>query len=391
MKRIAVIGAGLAGLSCALQLSAKGYQVEVFEASGHAGGRCRSYFDPLLERTIDNGSHLMLGGNRTLKAYLHTIDAAHALTTLPPAFAFFDVGQKRFWQISPTFGGIPPAAIWGTLRLLLAARSTTVADCLGQSRLFASLWHPLCDSVLNTPPEQASAALLGRVLRLIMAGGAKAACPRLAPDGLSTALVDPALHALQKAGVAVHLHARLRALEGTRLHFDDAETECDAVVLALPHRATRRLLPELPELPSHCIVNAHFRLEHLPRFPEGVPFLGIVGGTAHWLFLRNDILSVTVSAADALASHTNEEIAALLWADCRRAVDGLGEDVPPVRILREHHATIAHTPETLRLRPQPGPYRDGIFLAGDWTDTRLPCTIEGALLSGVMAAASFPP
>ena len=391
---IAVIGAGLAGLSCALQLSRAGYAVTVYEAAGHAGGRCRSFFDRTLQRTIDNGAHLMLGANRALDAYVRSIDAGAHLNFHPPSFAFFDIGPDALRMVGVRFGGFPAGIIPDGFRLLLSPRDATVSGRLSKSRLFAPLWRPLSESVLNTPPEEASAALLSRVLRLVLAGGAKAARPRLAAHGLGPALIDPAVCALERSGCMLRYHQRLRGLQNGHPVFDGTEKTHAATVLALPHHETRRLLPELPEIPSHCIVNAHFRLDAPVRLPRDVPFLGLTGGTAHWLFARDDVLSVTVSAADALSACSNDEIAALLWDDASRAL-GLNASRLPmvrpsvrplVRIVRERRATIAQTPDTLRLRPEPGFYRDSLYLAGDWTDTALPCTIEGAIVSGEKAA-----
>ena len=392
--RVAVIGGGLAGLSSAIALHAKGYRVTLFEAAGHAGGRCRSFFDSFLERNIDNGAHLMLAGNHEISTYVQTIGSTDTLQRYPPVYCFFDKAHKRLRRFHLGPGGFPLSLIKDAFRLFRATPQTTVADCLGNSRNFPLLWDPLCVSILNTPSCDASASLVRHVLWLIIKGGKSAASPSLPRGSLGTSLIEPALRFLERSGVPIHFHARLRRLEevteGMRLHFDDAAHTTDRVVLALPHREARRLLPELPDLSTHVIVNAHFRLASPPSFPLSSPFLGMTGGTAHWLFWRDGVLSVTVSAADDLALQSNEAIAALLWDDCREAL-GLEEStMPPVRILRERQATIAHTPQTLTRRPEPGHYRGNLFLAGDWTDTGLPCTIEGALLSGKKAAAALP-
>lgn len=384
-KSIAVIGAGLAGLSCALHLRRAGYPVTVYEATGQAGGRCRSFFDQILHRTVDNGTHLMLGGNCTLDAYVRSIDSGAGLSFLPPSFTFFDIGSGALRTISVRFGGFPIGFIPDSFRLFASSRNATVSERLSKSRLFIPLWRPLCESILNTRPEEASAALLSHVLRRILVGGTRAARPRVVIDGLGAALIDPAVRILEREGVSLRYHQRLRGLQDGRPVFDGTEEDHAATILALPHHETHRLLPELPEIPSRCIVNAHFRLDKPAPFPHNAPFLGLTGGTAHWIFVRDDVLSVTVSAADALSEYSNEEIAALLWNDVRQAL-GLNTAPPLVRVVREHRATIAQTPATLRMRPPPGLFRDTLYLAGDWTDTGLPCTIEGALVSGKKAA-----
>jgi hypothetical protein len=137
---------------------------------------------------------------------------------------------------------------------------------------------------------------------------------------------------------------------------------------------------------SRPIVNAHIRLPRTPALPEGLPFLGLVGGTADWLFLRGDIASLTVSAAETLAEQPAAAIAERMWADTARA---LGLDpalAPPVRIIKERRATFAQTPAALARRAGTETAWRNLVLAGDWTDTGYPATIESAVRSGRRAA-----
>ena len=161
----------------------------------------------------------------------------------------------------------------------------------------------------------------------------------------------------------------------------------DSVVLAVPAAAAGRLLPEIT-VPSRfqAIVNGHFVLP--PDLPatDFSGFVGIVGGTAEWLFRRGDVVSITVSAADSLAAASDDEIATLLWADIRRIL-AIGEAPPGAyRIIREKRATFAQTPDQVALRPTTQTPYANLWLAGDWTDTGLPATIEGTIRSGRKAA-----
>ena len=112
---------------------------------------------------------------------------------------------------------------------------------------------------------------------------------------------------------------------------------------------------------------------------------GVIGGTAEWVFAFSDRLSVTVSGADAIVDQDRETLANLLWRDVA-AVHGLGPDLPRWQIVKERRATFAATPEQARLRPPAVTRWPNLFLAGDWTDTGLPATIEGAIRSGGKAA-----
>ena len=137
---------------------------------------------------------------------------------------------------------------------------------------------------------------------------------------------------------------------------------------------------------SHAIVNGHICLPRAVRLPGDAVLLGLVGGTAEWLFVRDRLVSLTVSAADRLADEPNESIAARFWADTAKALDLPDEPQPPIRIVKERRATFAQTPEQEARRAGARTRWSNLFLAGDWTATGLPATIEGAICSGDRAA-----
>jgi len=149
-----------------------------------------------------------------------------------------------------------------------------------------------------------------------------------------------------------------------------------------------RLLPEL-RLPHEFspIVNLHFRTPEPVVLPGGLPFVGLVGGTAQWLFVRGDILSVTISAAHDLVERPAEAITARVVADLKAVLPPALRDRPlPCRVLKERRATIRQTPAAEALKPGPRPGPDNLVLAGDWIERGVPATIEAALASGRRAA-----
>jgi hypothetical protein len=143
------------------------------------------------------------------------------------------------------------------------------------------------------------------------------------------------------------------------------------------------LVPGLTVPDEFCaIINAHFRID----LPAGTsPMIGVIGGTAEWIFVFEDRVSVTVSAGDRLVDMDRETLAKLLWRDIA-TVHGLGPDMPPWQIVKEKRATFAATPEQNARRPVAQTSWSNLFLAGDWVQTGLPATIEGALRSGEHAA-----
>ena len=159
------------------------------------------------------------------------------------------------------------------------------------------------------------------------------------------------------------------------------------MVLALPPPAAAELVPALT-VPgeTHAIVNVHYRLKAPARLPPDLPLLGLIGGTAQWLFVRGDVASITVSAADALVSEPAGAIARTTWNEVAAVLDHEREALPPCRIVKEKRATFAQTPNQVKRRPQTRSKFANLYLAGDWIDTGLPATIESAVRSGHMAA-----
>jgi squalene-associated FAD-dependent desaturase len=408
MTRAHVIGAGLAGLAASLSLADAGFDVTLSEAGPQAGGRCRSYLDPQLGMTIDNGNHLVLSGNGAVRDYLAAIGASDRLTGPDEArFAFVDVTTGDRWAVRPNAGPIP----WWLLSAAHRVPGTRLRDYLALARLMRAgakprigdlvpkrgpLWERLLEtllvSALNTPAAEGSAALAGAVIRETLAKGGKASRPLVATPTLSAAFVDPALARLQATGATVRLGRRLRALEIVDeriagLCFADGTNVVvpgEPVVLAVPAWVATDLLPGL-EVPDahHAIVNAHFRIDP-PRGAE--PIVGVIGGTAEWVFAFEDRLSTTTSAADALIDLDRDDLARRLWADVSH-VHRIETPMPPHRLIIEKRATFAATPEQDRRRPSATTRCDNLWLAGDWTKTGLPATIEGAIRSGRTAAA----
>jgi squalene-associated FAD-dependent desaturase len=403
-----IIGAGLAGLSAATILAGRGANVVLVEAAGQAGGRCRSYFDSAIGGVIDNGNHLVLSGNRAVNDYRKRIGAQDALIGPPRAeFAFMDLKDGARWMLRPNEGSLP---YWVTRQerrvpgtgagdylkyapLLWADRRARIGDIVkDRGALWERLMRPFLLAALNTEPEESSAALAGAVLRETLAKGGRFYRPRIAHPTLAAAFVDPALAYLQSRGATVQVGSRLRGLTfaGQRvIALDMGEAALpveasDAVVLAVPPWSAADLLPGLT-VPNQfrAIVNAHFRMAG----PKDAPaMLGVIGGTAEWIFAFNDRISVTVSNADSIVDQDRETLAARIWADVSKAL-GISEPLPPWQIVKEKRATFAATPAQDARRPGARTQWGNLFLAGDWTQTGLPATIEGALRSGETAAA----
>ena len=407
MGHIHIVGAGLAGLSTAVAMTKAGHAVTLYESGPAAGGRCRSYFDRELGCRIDNGNHLLLSGNRAALDFLATTGAADTLTGPgTPLFPFMDLATDERWAVAPNMGRIPWWIFASTrgvkgarlpefvalLKLKLARGEQTVADILGGAgTLYRRLLEPLAVAALNTMPEVALARLLGAVVDESLGQGGIACRPLVPREGLSESFIDPALAWLDARGGALHTGRRVTALRSDggvvrELLTTDGPAAIapgDAVVLAVPPWVAPTLLPGLVAPDTfEAIVNVHFRIDAAPG-PAG--FVGLVGGLAEWVFVKHGIVATTTSAANRVVDQPAEDLAARAWADTARALV-LPGPMPPWRVVKERRATFAATAAQERRRPGARTDQRNLVLAGDWTATGLPATIEGAIRSGTTAA-----
>ncbi len=402
-----VVGAGLAGLGAATALAARGVEVEVSEAAAQAGGRCRSYFDSQIGLTIDNGNHLVLSGNPAVRRYLKRIGAEADLVGPKAAeFPFVDLATGQSWTVRPNPSavpwwilsaerGVPGArfgdflAMAGLLRAKPGQRVDEAIRCEGP--VWDKLMKPFLLAALNVEPEAASARLAAQIVRETLARGGAAYAPRLPAQGLAATFVNPALDYLEFHGGRIRLKRRLLSLETddrevTALVFSDGRQALapgDRVVLAVPPWVAVDLIPGLTAPDQYDgILNGHFRHRGPPGAP---PITGVLNGLVEWIFCFEDRISVTISGANRLMDSPREELAERLWADVAKALK-LTDALPPWQVVKEKRATFTASVEQDAKRPSSRTRWRNLLLAGDWVDTGLPATIEGALRAGDEAA-----
>jgi len=436
-----VIGAGLAGLSAAVRLADAGQKVVVLEEGPRLGGRATAFTDRETGERVDNGQHVLFGCYRETYAYLKRIGTADLAPlqmrlTLTMADLEGRSAELRCPAITPPWHLVAaivrwPALSWrdrlsalGVRSLLTSVRrdgATAVAarvpagqtvtnwlDAYGQSpRLREWLWNPLAIAALNQSPDVAAAAPFVRVLGELFGPRLEDSAVGLPVVPLDALFAEPARAAIEAAGGAIQRRTPGRVVVDAtgRLTGVRAGTETIAaarVVSAVPWHAFGRIWEAgvpgaLETIAANAAATPGSPIVTVNLWFDGsvMPgqFVGLVGGPMHWVFDKSAIfgeqaghLSIVASGADDLAAMDNAAVT-------RAAIDHLARALPQSRsrtikrsvVVREHRATFSLAPGAPQ-RPATISPLAGLYLAGDWTDTGLPGTIEGAILSGHRAA-----
>jgi squalene-associated FAD-dependent desaturase len=303
-------------------------------------------------------------------------------------------GPIPFWVFDPA-RRVPGTGVLDYLplaRLLWAPAGKSVGEVITcKGTLYERLVEPLLLAALNIDAPDGSARLAGAIVRETLAVGGRACRPLIAREGLGSTLIEPALAFLPGRRAEVRMEHQLRALRlgAERVEALDFGAETislsgdDAVILAVPPYIASPLLRDLT-VPTEfrAIVNAHFRVAPPVAQP---PIMGVLNATTQWLFAFPGRLSVTISAGDKLIDAPREELAKKIWSELS-TLTGLSPELPPWQIVRERRATFAASPAQDAKRPGAVTNWRNLVLAGDWTDTGLPATIEGAIRSGNRAA-----
>jgi len=396
-RRIAVIGAGYAGMAAAVSLAQGGARVTVFESGPVPGGRARRVLAQ--GQTLDNGQHILIGAYATLFGLMRTVGVpANAVLRLPLALRYADGfalqrGRSGLLGALLLARGLPWRERLGAVRFMLALRKMEfrlAEDCSvqrllerygQQGRIGHYVWKPLCVSALNTPPERASARVFLVVLRDTLAGDAESSDLVLPRVDLSRLFPEPAAAWLGAHGGELRCESPVRDLGELRAAFD-------AVILAVGPHQVKALAPELAlDFEYQPITTCYLQYAQSIRLP--FPMLGLAHGLVQWVFDRgilngeNGRLAAVISAQGDHQQMTQAELAQSCHRELAMALESLPEP-EWTRVIAEKRATIAV--DSGLARPRTETALPGVFLAGDYTDPEYPPTLEAAARSGVRAA-----
>ena len=414
-ETIHIVGAGLAGLSCAINLvENKNKKVVLYEASSLFGGRCRSYRDKDFNCLLDNGNHLIIKAYKNTFNYLKKINATNEVIANHKTFyPFIDIKKSEEWSVKPYsyifpwwifFNNCRPTNVSAIdfikgFKFFFAKRNQTVEDVLEKnSVIYERFWKPFTIAVLNTHPNEASAKLLLKIIIKTLFFSNDPLKPFTVKKSLSDSLIKPAIQKILNSGGLINCNKRLKKIifknnSAEKIIFAKKQVEIgknERIVLAVTPNIASMILPNL-EAPkkTNCILNIHFKLNQKYKeikLPDGSFFVGIIGGTVDWIFKKGNILSITISAANDLNNLDNENISKIVWEDIKKTFNLKTIKQPKYKIIREKMATFVQSPEEIFKKPKMHTKYKNIFLAGDWVDTGLPATIEGAITSGYNVA-----
>lgn len=401
-----MIGAGLSGLSAACYLSQKKKGLTIFEASGNAGGRCRSYHDKSLNLEIDNGNHLILSANKNFLEFCDLIKSSDSINLYKSRFNFYDIKNNNQWSIEPNKGIIPwwvfksEKRVPNTsfldylkiLKLKFCNNNDTVADLVGdQKKLFLNFWEPLTLGILNTPCDKASAKLLWIVLRESFMKGSEYCQIYQPKNNWNETLINPAIKFLKKNEVNINFNSLVKKFDISnnlikKIHLSNKVIDIssdDVIITSIPPNGLSKLLPD-QKLPNefNTILNIHFKLKNIKMKKFSPPIIGVINSLTHWIFLKKDYVSITISSANSLLKLSSEELASKVWTEVKQTLEISQDEVPEFKVLKEKKATYEQSPENTNLVKNIKNLPKNLIICGDWTEKNFPSTIESSILSG---------
>jgi len=421
--RIAVIGAGYAGLAAAVELAAAGRQVDVFEASRTLGGRARSIEAHGL--TLDNGAHILVGAYRETLRLMRVVGLDPDSVLRRHRLRLDYPGELRIaaprlpaplhlaWALLAA-RGLSPAEKFAAMRFMRAleaqrfrlprdiSAAQMLADHRQSARLRRYLWEPLCVAALNTEVERASAQVFVNVLRDSLAADRAASDLLLPATDFSRLFPEPAAAWLAARGSRLQRSLRIESLRRSDAGYlveagathgpyrqaivAVAPFHLPKLVAGLPQLAG--LVADLQALEWEPIVTAYLAYPATVRLPFAM--IGVADGHAQWLFDRGQLCGQPGLIAAVISAHGRHEdlahdaLAARIHAEVGRTLQAPLPQPLWSRVIVDRRATFACTPG-MRRPPSATPL-PGLWLAGDYVAGDYPATIEGAVRSGVAAA-----
>ena len=420
MKKVIIIGSGIAGLNAASILSSRNYQVTLLEASPKFGGKTYSFKNSETDEIIDNGQHILMGCYDHTIRFLKLIGAEDKFVHQKNLYVKFLTNEKKEYSIDASKFPYP-------INLLKAIFNYSALDFYDKIRFLAlliklpfisekslenlnvkewlerenqtptiikSFWEILCIGALNTTLEKASAKLFHKILLQMFFSGNFASTIILPKYGLSESIINPALSFIKNNRASVISSEQVKEIvieenKVIRIMTDkNIYEDFDFLILAIPEYSLQKIncncliSPEI-NFTYSTILNIHIWLKENPVKEK---FFGLIDSPLHWIFNKDSHLNIVISNANQYSKMDNVEILKMVMDELEKFTEIKISDLSLYKIIREKRATFIPDKSVLDKRPENKTNVKNLFLAGDWTNTDLPATIESATKSGETAA-----
>ena len=421
MKKILIIGGGLAGLSAAINLIEEGYKIEIIEASPKLGGRTYSFLSNDKHTIIDNGQHILMG------CYSHTLDYIDRVNSRDK-FHFqesleinYVAEEGKTFKLSIPKSFYPFNLLYGfinfklltvserktVLKFFLAIKTGNVKVVENQSvkellsihgqsgGVIGKFWDNLVISAMNTPIELASGELFVNMIKIIFFSGRDGSNIIIPNVGLSEALIYPAENLIINKGNKIVTSERVIKVEFQNGKVKEVITtkrkitDFEYIISAIPSDQLLKILSNdisakmnIPSLQYSSILSVNLWLSENPLKEK---FYGIVGGEFHWLFNKGKYISLVKSAAADLIFSKKNELIETANSELKKYFTILTDtEIIDSKIIKERKATMISDINSIKKRKKLSYSYNNLFIAGDWTNTGLPGTIESSVKSGRM-------
>lgn len=420
MKKVLVIGGGLAGLSSAVFLSRNNFHVTLLEASPKSGGRVYSFFDQKTKTEIDNGQHILMGCYSETINFLRIIDAYKFLKIQKNLEINYLTKGGNSFKLKAAGLPFPFNLLYGLfsferlsfnekifLLILFIKIKFTDSDRLSDLSVKEWLkkenqsdnsinifWEMISIGALNTSTEKASAKIFCDILKEIFWKDESSSSIILPVLPLSKVFCEPAVDFIEKNGGEVKFSERCIKLEIADNRIIKVITEknvyedYDLVVSAVPFYALEKLidnklLESQPEFRYSSILNIHIWVKH--NFLKE-DFYAFYDSELHWLFNKGTHWNLVISNADKFMQMSKEEVYNFFVDELKKFFPIADDEIVSYKVIKEKRATFIPDKTSLVNRPASTTRIRNLFIAGDWTDTKLPATIESAVKSGRIAS-----
>ena len=420
MNRVLIIGGGIAGLTAASILSSKKNPVTLFEASPKLGGRTYSFFDSDVKTSIDNGQHILMGCYKDTLKFIKLIKAENNFNYQKNLKLDFITKDNSEFKIDTSKGVYPFNLLYAlfnygafsskdkiaflklVLKLPIISKKIltkfTVSEWLAMEDQTESsvknFWEILCVGAMNTSIQKASALIFHNILMQIFFNGNSSSTIILPKYGLSESIVDPAVEFIISNGGFIRSSEAIKAIVVNNnkavIVKTDTQTleDFDYVISAIPNYSLQKVLDTSEvnfenSFEYSTIVNIHLWTNKLNLKEK---FYGFLHSPLHWIFIKDQHINIVISDANYLTDKSREDIFELVSNELSEIFSIKQSDITNYKIIKEKRATFIPSINVLDIRPNCETNIKNLFLAGDWTNTGLPSTIESAAKSGRIAA-----